>query len=91
MDFPSRLDLFIAELKHIQNSDLNMIHKTGNAVKLCRQVLSEFKIEIAKVAFDSIEDEITFFKKFKSIPLSNLIYFLLSLYLVINNSPPVFE
>ena len=46
MDFPSHLLIFNAELEHIQNSDLDIVPKTMDAVELCRKVLLEFKGEI---------------------------------------------
>ncbi|WP_170063994.1 RteC domain-containing protein [Jejuia pallidilutea] len=49
--------------------------KCNEAIVLSRKLLSEFRKEISTNGFKSITEEITFFKNYKQIPFSYLIYY----------------
>lgn len=57
----------------IQNDDI--LERAYQSIALCSNLLSTFKKEILREGFNTIKDEITFFKETKQIPLTALIYF----------------
>jgi hypothetical protein len=57
----------------IQNDDI--LDRAHQSIRLCSNLLSTFKKEILRKGFKTINDEITFFKETKQIPLIELIYF----------------
>ena len=57
----------------IQNDDI--LQRAHQSIALCSNLLSTFKREILKEGFNTIKDEITFFKETKQTPLIELIYF----------------
>lgn len=57
----------------IQNDDI--LERAYQSIALCSSLLSTFKKEILREGFNTINDEITFFKETKQIPLIELIYF----------------
>tara|TARA_R110000764_G_scaffold233378_1_gene326308 strand:- start:423 stop:986 length:564 start_codon:yes stop_codon:yes gene_type:complete len=57
----------------IQNDDI--LQRAHQSIALSSNLLSNFKKEILKEGFNTIKDEITFFKETKQIPLTELIYF----------------
>ena len=76
----------ILELEHISNnflSELNIIQKRNDDIMVCatkaiglsRNTLNQFKRIIFENDFESIEDEVLFFKNIKQIPLEPLVYY----------------
>ena len=53
----------------------NVIDCANLSINACRDLLGEFKKEIVFYGFQSVEEEINFFKHIKQIPLKELIYF----------------
>ena len=63
------------ELNQIKRGDARITTQVNHAIILCRKLLAIFRKEIASNDFNSIEDEIDFFKHTKQVPLTQLIYF----------------
>ena len=53
----------------------NVIDCANFSISVCRDLLGEFKKEIVFYGFQSVDEEINFFKNIKQIPLKELIYF----------------
>lgn len=62
------------ELYGLSQGSNEIIPLANNAIVLCRDLLNTFKQNIAQ-DFESIQDEIYFFKEIKQVPLSYLIYY----------------
>lgn len=76
MDIPSLVANFKKQLQDIKLSESDIIKESRRAIILCRTTLSCLKQEIINKTFDTINQEIEFFKITKQIPLANLIYYL---------------
>jgi len=76
MYIPSLLTDFNRQLQDIEQSEWHTIKQSRKAIVMCRKTLSDLKKEVVKKGFDSIDQEINFFKTSKQAPLSNLIYYL---------------
>ena len=63
------------DLNQIKRGDAKIITQANRSIILCRKLLAIFKKEIVSNDFNSIEDEIDFFKNTKQVPLTQLIYF----------------
>lgn len=76
MNIPSLIADFQKQLQDIEHSDSDIIKESKRAIILCRETLSCLKKEIIDKEFDTIDQEIEFFKTTKQIPLAHLIYYL---------------
>ena len=52
-----------------------MVRRANHCILLCRDVLSLFRKEVAHNGFETVENEIEFFKHIKAVPLVQHIYF----------------
>tara|TARA_R110000868_G_scaffold32133_4_gene117142 strand:- start:3870 stop:4706 length:837 start_codon:yes stop_codon:yes gene_type:complete len=74
MDFKPFIDGLQKDLKEAQVNIPNVIKRANHSIRLCHSLLSIFKQGVINDGFDSIEKEIEFFKSYKTIPSSQLIY-----------------
>lgn len=63
------------ELDDIKYNSKSIIERSNQSIIICRNHLNSFKKEVVKSNFKSTNEEITFFKVVKQVPLINLIYF----------------
>ena len=74
-DFEILCENLLEELNGIRLENLPILEQSYRSISLCRNLLRSFKREILINDFESVEEEIVFFKKIKQIPLVKLIYF----------------
>lgn len=65
----------LKDLDDIKNQNQSILERANQSIELCRNLLWVFKKEILKKGFNTIKDEIKFFKEVKQVPLIQLIYF----------------
>ncbi len=75
MELQSLSEELLDELNEIKIQDQEIIEQAFLSIGVCRNLLSRYKKEILREGFESLEDEIFFFKTTKQIPLVQLIYF----------------
>lgn len=75
MDLESLGKNLLVELDVIKLENLPVLEQSYRSIELSRNLLSTFKRDILVNNFESINEEIIFFKKIKQIPLVKLIYF----------------
>lgn len=63
------------QLSEIKDNANTIVQRSNRSIMVCTELLSVFKKEIVDNGFESILDEIFFFKYTKQIPLKQLIYF----------------
>jgi len=63
------------QLLEIEENSKTIMQRSKHSIIVCTKLLVQFKKEIVNKGFDSISDEIYFFKHTKQIPLRHLIYF----------------
>jgi hypothetical protein len=63
------------QLLEIEENSKTIMQRSKHSIIVCTKLLGQFKKEIVNKGFDSISDEIYFFKHTKQIPLRHLIYF----------------
>lgn len=76
MDVFSQIETFRNELNNIEHSHTDIIKLSQEAIMLCRNKLSGLRSFVKLDGFSSQQEEIEFFRKFKRIPSSYLIYYL---------------
>ncbi len=75
MEFKLLSENLLKELHKITVTTKDIIKQADISITLCRNLLSTFKKEVINKGFDSIEEEIEFFKKIKQVALVQLIYY----------------
>ncbi len=65
----------LKDLDEIKFQNGNILKRAHQSIHVSRNLLCTFKKEILKKGFNTIKDEIVFFKETKQIPLIELIYF----------------
>jgi hypothetical protein len=75
MDLESLGKNLLVELDGIKLENLSVLEQSYRSIELSRNLLSTFKRDILVNNFESVNEEIIFFKKIKQIPLVKLIYF----------------
>ncbi len=65
----------LKDLDHINIKSKDVLEQAYQSIQVCRKLLSAYKKEILSKEFQTIQDEIKFFKQTKQIPLIKLIYF----------------
>tara|TARA_R110002049_G_scaffold2485_2_gene18201 strand:- start:4082 stop:4918 length:837 start_codon:yes stop_codon:yes gene_type:complete len=75
MEFEEKNNELIKQLEDIKYSSAGIIEHSNKSIIICRNLLSEFKKIIVANEFESIQDEIDFFKRIKQVPFSQLIYY----------------
>jgi len=75
MDFKPFIEGLQSELKEAQVNIPNMIKRANHSIRLCHTVLSLFKKNVVQEGFESVEKEIEFFKNYKSVPSTHLVYY----------------
>ena len=73
--FQKAIDTFNSVCNDILESDDTMLNKASNGILLCNKTLTDLKEIVDKKDFNTIPEEIDFFKNVKPIPMSLLIYF----------------
>ena len=63
------------QLLEIEENSKTIMQRSKHSIIVCTKLLGQFKKEIVNKGFDSISDEMYFFKHTKQIPLRHLIYF----------------
>ncbi|WP_163517960.1 RteC domain-containing protein [Gelidibacter japonicus] len=64
------------DLTNLENQQKNLLVQTELAVKSCKQTLSELQKWVEKNGFDSINEEMEFFKSVKPKVVAKLIYYI---------------
>ena len=75
MDLQVQAAILMEELNEIKLKNNNILKRAFCSIEICRNLLSSFKKEIIENDFDSLEQEIDFFKNIKQVQLIQLIYF----------------
>lgn len=75
LDLRTLCENLLEELNGISLENLPILEQSYRSIELCRNLLGTFKREIIANDFESVNEEIFFFKKTKQIPLVKLIYF----------------
>lgn len=75
MRFHGVIENFEQELEVVLNSSAQELRITQKGISLCNKCLSALKDQIEKEDFESVEEEIHFFKEIKPAVMSYLIYF----------------
>lgn len=75
MRFIGVMEKFEQELDLVLNSSNQQLKVTQKGISLCNRSLSALKDQIEKEDFESVEEEIQFFKEIKPAVMSYLIYF----------------
>lgn len=75
MELNQAAQQLLKELESIQESTPAILDQARLSIISCRKLLSKFRQQVTTKGFQSLEDEIAFFKKIKQVPLSRLIYF----------------
>ncbi|WP_394973166.1 RteC domain-containing protein [uncultured Croceitalea sp.] len=75
MDFKLFTESLQRDLKEIHLNNSNKIKRANRAIRLCHTLLTLYKKKISVDGFESVENEIDFFKNVKTIPSSQLIYY----------------
>lgn len=73
--FKKTIDSFNYACNEILESSESALNKASSGIMLCNKTLTNLKEMVDKRDFNSIPEEIDFFKNFKPIPMSYLIYF----------------
>lgn len=63
------------ELQRIESITEDVVKRSDLSIVLCRNLLTKMKRIVSPMRFETVEDEVTYFKEIKHIPLSNLVYF----------------
>lgn len=75
LEFDDISSVFLSELEKLRVKHIDVIELSENCIKLCRNVLNRFRKKIIDYDFESLKEEIDFFKYTKQIPLVPLIYY----------------
>lgn len=75
MEFEEKNSELIKQIEDIKNNYAGIIECSNKSIILCRKLLSEFKKIIVANGFESLQDEVDFFKRIKQVPFSQLIYY----------------
>lgn len=75
MDFEILLQELHSNLKEIKVKNSGIVTQANLSIVACRRALSQMSQTISSTCFINEEDEINFFKKIKTQPLSQLVYF----------------
>tara|TARA_R110002012_G_scaffold311668_2_gene521345 strand:- start:11252 stop:12094 length:843 start_codon:yes stop_codon:yes gene_type:complete len=75
LEFDDISSVFLSELEKLRVKHIDVIELSENCIKLCSNVLNRFRKKIIDYDFESLKEEIDFFKYTKQIPLVPLIYY----------------
>jgi len=75
MEFEEKNNELIKQLEDIKYSFAGIIERSNKSIIICRNLLNEFRKVITAKEFESIPDEVDFFKRIKQVPFSQLIYY----------------
>ncbi|MDO6818460.1 MULTISPECIES: RteC domain-containing protein [Flavobacteriaceae] len=75
MDLESLSENLLVELDGIRLENLPILELSYRSIELSRNLLTVFKRNILTNDFETVDDEVNFFKKIKQVPLVKLIYF----------------
>lgn len=75
MEFEEKNSELIKQIEDIKNNYAGIIECSNKSIILCRNLLSEFKKIIVADGFESLQDEVDFFKRIKQVSFSQLIYY----------------
>ena len=75
MKFEKLLQKIDTQLSEIKTQHSDILNQANLSILACKTVLSEMNHLVLKSGFNSVKDEIQFFKKIKIRPLGKLIYF----------------
>jgi hypothetical protein len=74
MELNQAAEKLLKELDDIQLSTPVILDQTRLSIISCRTLLADFRKEVMSQGFQSVSEEIDFFKNIKQVPLSRLIY-----------------
>ena len=69
------IDSFNTNCNEILESNDTMLNKASKGITLCNQTLTTLKEIVDKKDFNTVPEEIDFFKNYKPVPMSLLIFF----------------
>ena len=75
MDFEKNNKELIKKLDDVKYESNNIVDRSNQSIIICRNYLNNYKKEVVKNGFQSIDKEIEFFKRTKQTPLTQLIYY----------------
>ncbi len=75
MDSQILSKILLQDLDDIKNQYDNILERANRSIRACRNLLTTYKKEILDKEFQTIKEEIKFFKETKQIPQTNLIYY----------------
>ncbi|MHA7941699.1 RteC domain-containing protein [Formosa sp. 3Alg 14/1] len=75
MDYQTELTKFKKELNNLNQSANKMINLANASISLCKNTLSNLKRIMFEIGFQTVGDEIHFFKVIKQIPLIQIVYY----------------
>ncbi|TYQ00207.1 RteC protein [Tenacibaculum adriaticum] len=75
MELKKEIEELLRELEYIHQSDAQILKKNCLSIISCRNLLTKFRKKVFKTGFNSVKEEIDFFKRVKQVPLSKLIYY----------------
>lgn len=73
--FKNLMNIFEQEIKSLLETPGCQLKSTLKGIELCNKILAELKAKIEKEDFETVDDEILFFKDIKPEVMSYLIYF----------------
>ncbi len=73
--FSGVMERFEGEIDKILNSPVHQIKNTLKGINLCNKILSDLKVQVEREDFETVAEEIYFFKEVKPSVMSYLIYF----------------
>lgn len=76
MDFLVNKEQFEEEIRNLEESSTTRLLACSRIIKYCREVLEMYRKKLRERSFNSVSEEITFFKEHKQIPLTFLIFYL---------------
>ena len=75
MEFEEKNSELIKQIEDIKNNSAGIMECSNKSIIICRNLLSEFKKIIVANGFESLQEEVDFFKRIKQVPFSQLIYY----------------
>lgn len=75
MDYKAKNSELLKQLENIKYSSTGIIERSNKSIIVCRNLLNSFRKTILVYKFETIQNEIDFFKIIKQVPFSQLIYY----------------
>ncbi|MDT0677787.1 RteC domain-containing protein [Autumnicola musiva] len=76
MDFLINKEQFEKEIRNLEETSSSRLLACSRIIRYCREILEVYRSELRGRSFNSVSEEISFFKEHKQIPLTSLIFYL---------------